>query len=102
MKSSILILYIDRNKSIKHQVTTVLDSHQINLQNSRRGGYESVVIDGDKPFISLENNGYGHDDLQTIRQHNEEYMHNQNKEEEKMDTSKSYVLRFLMYDSKRT
>ncbi|CAG2234272.1 unnamed protein product [Mytilus edulis] len=77
----------ERNKSIENQDKTILDSHQIHLEICRRGGYESVVLDGDKSVISLENNAYGHDDPRTIIQHNEEYMHNQKQEGRKINKS---------------
>lgn len=85
----ILLYYIDRNKSITNQDKTMIGSLPIHLENSRLGGYESVVIDVDKPVISSGNNEYGHADPETIRDHNTEYMHNQKQEENKMN--KSYV-----------
>ncbi|CAG2222405.1 unnamed protein product [Mytilus edulis] len=67
------------------------ENHPINLENSRSGGYDSVVIDGDKPFISSEKNSYGHDDPQTIRQHNEEYIDHQKQEEKKINKSRENI-----------
>ncbi|CAG2222403.1 unnamed protein product [Mytilus edulis] len=75
------------NKSITNQDKTMIGSLPIHLGNSRLGGYESVVIDVDEPVISSGNNKYGHADLQTIREHTEEYMNNQKQEENKMNKS---------------
>ncbi|XP_052069146.1 uncharacterized protein LOC127708334 [Mytilus californianus] len=77
----------DRMFELKSLPENRNETHPIHLENSRRGGYESVVIDGELPVISSENNGNDYDDLEIVTQHNKEYMHNQKQEEENRNKS---------------
>lgn len=55
---------------------------------SKSSGYESVEMDGETPVVLSKSNGNEHADF--VKQHNENYLQNQKKEDEKWKESYVY------------